>query len=144
MSIGLANGITAGSSSVINAVANMCQAAVNEARSRLDIHSPSRVFAELGAYTAEGFGIGYETKIADVNGMIRESMDYSDMLRKPTAGGRTGTYSEDAVDALMEYLPYLQIIAEKKYMAYIDQNQAVDALGDRISNNTALRTRRMR
>lgn len=144
LSIGLANGITAGSSSVINAVANMCQAAVNEARSRLDIHSPSRVFAELGAYTAEGFGIGYETKIADVNGMIRESMDYSDMLRKPTAGGRTGTYSEDAVDALMEYLPYLQIIAEKKYMAYVDQNQAADALSDKISNNTVLRTRRMR
>lgn len=143
LSIGLANGITAGSSSVINAVANMCQAAVDEARSRLDIHSPSKVFAELGAYTAEGFGVGYESKIADVNGMIRESMDYSDMVRKPAAGG-TGAFAEDAVDALMEYLPYLQVIAEKKYMAYIDQNQAVDALGDRISNNTALRTRRMR
>lgn len=48
------------------------------------------------------------------------------------------------MDALMEYLPYLQIIAEKKYMAYVDQNQAVDALGEKISNNTALRTRRMR
>lgn len=143
LSIGLANGITAGSSSVVNAVANMCQAAVNEARSRLDIHSPSKVFAELGAYTAEGFGVGYESKIVDVNGMIRESMDYSDMVRKPVAGG-TGAFAEDAVDALMEYLPYLQVIAEKKYMAYIDQNQAVDALGDRISNNTALRTRRMR
>lgn len=143
LSIGLANGITAGSSSVVNAVANMCQAAVNEARSRLDIHSPSKVFAELGAYTAEGFGVGYESKIADVNGMIRESMDYSDMVRKPVAGG-TGVFAEDAVDALMEYLPYLQVIAEKKYMAYIDQNQAVDALGDKLSNNTVLRTRRMR
>ena len=143
MAYGLANGITAGRSSVINAVANMCVSAVNEARSQLDIHSPSKVFEKIGSYTAEGFGIGYESKMEDVNGMIRESMSYSDDFQRQTQTRNTAV-PEKTMDALMEYLPYLQIIAEKKYMAYIDQNQAVDALGEKISNNTALRTRRMR
>ena len=143
MAYGLANGITAGRSSVINAVANMCASAVNEARSRLDIHSPSKVFEKIGSYTAEGFGIGYENKMEDVNGIIRESMSYPDNLQRQTQTRNTAV-PEKTMDALMEYLPYLQIIAEKKYMAYVDQNQAADALGEKISNNTALRTRRMR
>lgn len=143
MAYGLANGITAGRSSVINAVANMCASAVNEARSRLDIHSPSKVFEKIGSYTAEGFGIGYENKMEDINGTIRESMSYPDNLQRQTQTRNTAV-PEKTMDALMEYLPYLQIIAEKKYMAYVDQNQAVDALGEKISNNTALRTRRMR
>lgn len=79
LAYGLANGIYAGSSSVVNAVANMCAQAVNEARSQLDIHSPSKVFEKLGGYTAEGFGVGYEKKIQGINRMIREEMDYSRM-----------------------------------------------------------------
>lgn len=79
LAYGLANGIYAGSSSVVNAVANMCAQAVNEARNRLDIHSPSRVFEKLGSYTAEGFGVGYEKQIRGINRMIREEMDYSRM-----------------------------------------------------------------
>lgn len=79
LAYGLANGIYAGSSSVVNAVANMCAQAVNQARRSLDIHSPSKVFEKLGGYTAEGFGIGYEKKIDGINRMIREGMDYSRM-----------------------------------------------------------------
>lgn len=77
LAYGLANGIYAGSSSVVNAVANMCAAAVDEAQKRLDIHSPSKVFEKLGSYTAEGFGVGYEKQIQGINRMIREEMDYS-------------------------------------------------------------------
>lgn len=76
VSAGLASGIRAGQSTVINAVAAVCAAAVRQAKSSLRIHSPSKVFEELGSYTAEGFGIGYEGKMSDVNAAIRESMDY--------------------------------------------------------------------
>lgn len=94
VSIGLANGITAGSSSVINAVSSMCAAATREARSRLDINSPSKVFERLGGYTAEGFGIGYEKKMGDVNQIIRESMMIPNAaertsVRGPAGSGRT-------------------------------------------------------
>lgn len=74
---GMARGINAGRSLVINAVASQCAAAVNTARSRLQIHSPSKVFEKLGGYTAEGFGNGYENKIKDINNMIADSMSFS-------------------------------------------------------------------
>lgn len=82
VSIGLANGILAGRSSVINAAANVCEAAIKEARSRLRIHSPSQVFAEIGEYTAEGFGVGYKSRMGQVNSMIRDSMDYTELASK--------------------------------------------------------------
>ena len=75
VSVGLANGIMAGRSRVINAVASLCAAATREARARLDIHSPSKVFEKIGGYTAEGFGVGYEKKMGEVNQIIRESME---------------------------------------------------------------------
>lgn len=75
VSAGLAKGIRAGESEVINAVSRVCASAVSEARRKLDIHSPSKVFETLGGYTAEGFGVGYQKKMQYVNAMIRESME---------------------------------------------------------------------
>ena len=37
---------------------SVAERAVSAAKSALGIHSPSRVFKEIGAYTMEGFGIG--------------------------------------------------------------------------------------
>lgn len=75
VSAGLAKGIRAGESEVIHAVSRVCASAVSEARRKLDIHSPSKVFETLGGYTAEGFGVGYQKKMQYVNAMIRESME---------------------------------------------------------------------
>ncbi len=85
---GLASGIRDGRSSVINAVAAMCQAAINEAYSRLQIHSPSKVFATIGSYMAQGVGVGYEDEIDHVNQMISDSMDYSNL--RPSGGNPSG------------------------------------------------------
>lgn len=74
VSEGLASGIKSGKSKVINAVSEVCKSAVREAKSELQIHSPSKVFKRLGGYTAEGFGLGYQEKMSDVNQMIRESI----------------------------------------------------------------------
>lgn len=89
VSIGLANGIRAGRSSVINAVANMCRSAVAQARRELRINSPSKVFEQLGSYTAEGFGVGYEKKIDDVNKMIKNSVEIPE-----TGGNARSVYNE--------------------------------------------------
>lgn len=88
VSIGLANGIRAGRSSVINAVANMCRSAVAQARRELRINSPSKVFEQLGSYTAEGFGVGYGKKIEDVNKMIKNSVEI------PETGNARSIYNE--------------------------------------------------
>ncbi|OJH01680.1 hypothetical protein BL313_03100 [Staphylococcus hominis] len=57
---GLVQGIMNGMSWVVNAARNVAKSAVNAAKSVLGIHSPSRVFKEIGGYTMQGFGIGID------------------------------------------------------------------------------------
>ncbi len=57
---GLAAGIRAGRSGVVNAARAVANAAASAARAALDIHSPSRVMEEAGGYFGEGFSIGIE------------------------------------------------------------------------------------
>lgn len=57
---GLVRGIMNGMSWVVNAARNVAKSAVNAAKSALGIHSPSRVFKEIGGYTMQGFGIGID------------------------------------------------------------------------------------
>ena len=55
---GLANGITSALGTVKNAVVNAGSSVINWFKERLNIHSPSRVFAELGDYTMQGLALG--------------------------------------------------------------------------------------
>ncbi|MCQ5127579.1 phage tail tape measure protein [Blautia producta] len=125
--LGLANGIYAGESEVINAVAQMCADAVAEAEYRLDINSPSKVFMRLGSYTAEGFGIGYEKEMQNVNAVIADSMAIPDVNSgNMTAGGNVsaqGSAFADAINLLQEYLPYLANIANKEVSLYPSRRQ---------------------
>lgn len=52
---GLANGINAGRSGVIQAAINVAVAAINAAKARLAVKSPSRVFFEIGSFVVQGF-----------------------------------------------------------------------------------------
>jgi tape measure domain-containing protein len=55
---GIARGIRDAAYSVVDAIGGVADAAVNKLRSTLDMRSPSKVFGELGAYTAMGFAVG--------------------------------------------------------------------------------------
>lgn len=55
---GLVNGITNGLGAVKNAVMGAGESAINFFKEKLDIHSPSRVFASLGEFTMQGLAIG--------------------------------------------------------------------------------------
>ena len=57
---GLVRGIMDGMKWVVDAARNVAKSAVNAAKSALGIHSPSRVFKEIGGYTMQGFGIGID------------------------------------------------------------------------------------
>ncbi len=63
--LGLVRGITSAVSAVVNAVTNAVGAAVSAAKSALGISSPSKVFAEIGAFTGEGFAGGVEDTTPD-------------------------------------------------------------------------------
>lgn len=74
---GLVSGINDGMSSVINAAANMAALAAQAARNTLQIHSPSKVFEEIGEFTGEGFVVGFTG--LDIAHEIGQSM--STMIR---------------------------------------------------------------
>jgi TP901 family phage tail tape measure protein len=55
---GLIQGISGGKSEVAGAISAVAEGAIYAAQSTLGIHSPSRVFREIGMQTAEGFALG--------------------------------------------------------------------------------------
>ncbi|CAN0621019.1 conserved membrane protein of unknown function [Burkholderia multivorans] len=57
---GLVNGITGGLGSVKDAIVNVASSTVGWFKEKLGIHSPSRVFGELGGFISQGAAIGME------------------------------------------------------------------------------------
>lgn len=64
---GLANGIKAAGSMVLNAISGVVSGAINTAKKLLGIASPSKVMFEFGGFTGEGFADGLEAEKANVN-----------------------------------------------------------------------------
>lgn len=129
LSYGMASGIRSGRSSVINAVSSVCADAVSTARSKLKIHSPSKVFEELGGYTAEGFGNGYEKKMSDVRRSINKSMEF----RRANSTGDIGIVNgsgdssgQQILQLLGTYIP--EIAALKGLQVVLDDGTLVGRL----------------
>lgn len=78
---GLVNGITSGAQAVIGAITGVANGAINAAKSALGIASPSKVFAEIGGFTAEGMSEGVDEGGADV----QQSLEA--MVAPPPAAG---------------------------------------------------------
>jgi hypothetical protein len=80
---GLAAGITLGGSEVLIAITRVIGSAISAASRLLDSHSPSKVFADLGYGTGEGYAEGVD----DSAPMATRAVE--DMVAPPNAG--TGT-----------------------------------------------------
>lgn len=65
--LGLANGIRYGKSEAVNAAIDLAQSSIQAASSTLEIGSPSKVFEEMGAFSAEGYAIGF-----DIDGLKKQ------------------------------------------------------------------------
>lgn len=81
---GLINGVKSLATNAINTVKNIGKNMVSGIKSVLKIGSPSKVFAQIGAWTAEGFGIGYNETMDEVQEDITSSL-----------GGMTGNLTAD-------------------------------------------------
>ncbi|WP_250435768.1 hypothetical protein [Caballeronia sp. ATUFL_F2_KS9A] len=57
---GLVNGITSGLGTVKDAIVNVASSTVGWFKEKLGIHSPSRVFGELGGFISQGAALGME------------------------------------------------------------------------------------
>jgi hypothetical protein len=77
---GLIGGIVNAGPAVVNAMIGVAKGAINAAKSVLGIASPSKVFADIGGYTGEGFAEGVD----DSAGMAQDAM--AAMVEPPDAG----------------------------------------------------------
>ncbi len=71
---GLKNGITERWSNLTSTINNKVNNMVSGVKSALRIASPSKVFKEIGEFTAEGFDIGFEDKFNGVSNVINDDV----------------------------------------------------------------------
>lgn len=138
VSAGIAAGISSGRTGVINSVAKLCASAIDTVKSKLKIHSPSKIFEELGSYTAEGFGIGYGKEMADVNRMIADSMEIPNAGRAAAVvedGMRKRTDVTELLQVCLSYLPYLEQMAQTYGQVYLNPREASRELAPFINRD---------
>ena len=70
---GFVEGVKSMVSSAISAVGNFFGGIVDGAKSMLGISSPSKVFAEIGKFTGEGYSEGFAKSMEDVNDQVRSA-----------------------------------------------------------------------
>ena len=75
---GIVRGVTSGARNLYNAMRNIASKALNAAKEKLGIHSPSRVFAnEVGRFIPEGITVGIE---ANARNTLKAIKDYAQSL----------------------------------------------------------------
>jgi hypothetical protein len=80
---GLVAGITGGASTVVSAITGVATSAIGAAKDALGIHSPSKVFADIGDNTAAGFAEGVEEGAPEAKTALESMVEPP----APTAGG---------------------------------------------------------
>ena len=90
MIAGLVNGIKSGAGAVVEALGGIVDSAISAAKSKLGIASPSRVMAEIGGYTAEGFTVGVDDGAADAQGAMEALVAPPDPALPTTQQGNGG------------------------------------------------------
>ncbi len=75
---GVWEGIQAMASWITGKVKSFFSGIVSGVKGLLGINSPSKVFASIGSYMAEGLGEGWENKFADIRDEIDKSLDFDD------------------------------------------------------------------
>ena len=87
---GFVGGILAGVAAVTEAGSLLANAAKSAVSTTLDIHSPSRVLAELGGHTAAGFAQGVDGGAGQVDAAMNALVTPSLPPGSPAAGGAGG------------------------------------------------------
>ena len=96
--LGFANGMSSTLGYIRSVAAQMAAAADAAVRAKAKIHSPSRVFAGLGAYVGEGFALGIESmtrKVAEATQSIVEIPTLSTDMRMRFSGAGDPELSGD-------------------------------------------------
>lgn len=100
LTAGVAEGIENGESGLVNTIAKVLRAAVRAAKEEMDIHSPSRVMAEIGDYMAQGIGVGWSDRMETVTDTIGSSLSDGLERKMTNAYARMKATMQDGMQKL--------------------------------------------
>ena len=133
---GLINGVKKLASSAVETVKSIGTSLVNGVKSTLKIGSPSKVFAQIGAWTAEGFAIGYEDTMDDVAADMQSSME--DLTGNMTATVKA--YGPQGAETVGNETVYNG--GNVSINVYGAEGQSITALADEVAYRLQEMTRR--
>lgn len=135
---GLINGMNYKGSAVYNTAYNIAYSAARAAKRALDIHSPSKVFREIGNYTGDGMVVGIEEKTKSVQSAMQDMVDTSSLdvgfnqVRDSinSAKGLTGEFNSN-IELNQRPAEFTFNLFGKTFKAFVDdvtnaQNRKVD------------------
>ena len=130
---GLWNGISSMANWIGEKVSGFFGGIIDGAKNLLGIHSPSKVFARLGQFTAEGFGEGWDDSFGDVKKAIEGDMKFG------TANISTTSHSSNNMSELMtklDGLANMQIVLDTGVLVGQTVNKMDGALGNLAYRNS--------
>ncbi|MDL2253828.1 tape measure protein [Ruminococcaceae bacterium OttesenSCG-928-I18] len=129
---GIVNGINSMASSVVGAIKTVVDNAINAAKSALGIESPSKVFAEIGRYTAEGFVVGIESMANAVNDAVNDVFGVDTDILAPSLGGVSSLTPAMAGEASGMQPVHITQQFYQQYQSPIDEQNAAVAAVERV------------
>lgn len=99
---GFAGGVRDRASAAVDSAGDMAQGTIDTVRGWLDIHSPSRVFRDLGQHTMAGFQQGLQR---GEDGPLSEAAGFAQRLRRTTAALTLGAATVAGPAALAAEVP---------------------------------------
>ena len=112
---GIWDGIKAMASWIKDKVTGFFSGIVNDVKGFLGIHSPSRVFAGIGKFMAEGLGAGWDSQFSKVRSDIENGLDFD----AANIGLNVKTFSQPAFSQMQPAL------AMSGYGGYANQSQPI-------------------
>lgn len=155
---GFKRGFSSAWDSFRNWVTDKVRGMIDSVKNAFQIHSPSRVFAQIGDYCVQGFNVGFEDFGSDalnqVNSVVDEISDQSgnivgdinsviagDISTSPSRAMASSGGDSAVVDVLTKYLPMLENIGNTKVVLEGDADglfRQVRSEASRYSKSTGL------
>ena len=110
---------------------------VNSVKNALGIHSPSKVFASIGKYMAEGLGEGWDDKFSDVRDEIDKSLDFDDPSMSINASvHKIGTDASGISGMDYRGNSIGNVTININGAKYSDENSLAEAIAEALQNMT--------
>ena len=110
---------------------------VNSVKNTLGIHSPSKVFASIGKYMAEGLGEGWDDKFSDVRDEIDKSLDFNDPSMSINASvHKIGTDATGISGKTYRGTSIGNVTININGAKYSDENSLAEAMAEALQNMT--------